>query len=57
MKKQINDIPNTFASRCRNKYLSIEGLHHLVIHGFIRYKDLPGDIQRRFDECVEEKKN
>jgi len=49
MKKQIKDISNTFSTRCRSKYLSIEGLHHLVIHGFIAYEDLPRKVQHRFD--------
>ena len=46
-KKQ--DIPNTFDSKCSNKFFSVPMLIYNLGRGWIKREDLPHDVLKRID--------
>ncbi len=44
-KTAVEDIPNTFLPRCRNKVLSINALIYALMKNFYKEEDLPADIR------------
>ena len=45
-KSKIENIPNTFLPRCRNKKLSINALITFIRFGFCKIDDLPPEIKK-----------
>ena len=46
------NIPNTFAPRCRNKFFSLYSLFFLIRMRAIHYEQLPKAIRQLFDEYL-----
>ena len=53
---KIENIPNTFAPDCRNKFFSLEMLSFMMEKGFVKYKQLPKKIRQLFDEYLKSEK-
>ena len=49
---QIENIPNTFALNCRNKFFSLHSLFFLIRMSAIHYEQLPKAIRKLFDEYL-----
>jgi len=43
---KIKNIPNTFAPRCRSKFLSLYSLYYMIKRGYMEYEQLPNEIRQ-----------
>ena len=49
---KIENIPNTFAPRCRNKFLSLYSLYFMISRGYMRYEEPPKEIRQILEEYL-----